>query len=88
MHIIKRTGRKEEFSERKLFKSVYLACLGSEMDIKTAKQISQNVVKEIRKLVKGKKEIKSDIIFNRVKKILAKHNKECAFMYETHRDIS
>lgn len=86
--MIKRTGKRERFDEKKVHRSAYNACLGSEMDVETAEKISQDVVREIRKLVKGKKEIKSDVIFNGVKRILAKHNKECAFMYETYRDIS
>lgn len=88
MYVIKRTGRKERFDEKKIHRSAYNACLGSEMDVETAKKISQDVVREIRNLAKGKKEINSNVIFNRVKKILAKHNKECAFMYETYRDVS
>lgn len=88
MYVIKRTGKREKFDEKKIHRSAYNACLGSEMDVTTAREISQDVVREIRKLVKDKKEIKSDVIFNRVKSILAKHNKECAFMYETYRDVS
>ena len=86
--MIKRTGKRERFDEKKMYRSSYNACLGSEMDVKTAEKISQDVVKEIRNMAKGKKEMKSDIIFNCVKRILAKHNKECAFMYETYRDVS
>ena len=88
MYVIKRTGRKEDFDEKKVHKSAYSACLGAEIDVETAKKISQDVVREIKNLTKGKKEIKSDAIFNSVKKTLTKHNKECAFMYETYRDVS
>lgn len=88
MHVIKRSGRKEKFSGVKLFKSIHNACLSAEMSEKNAKEISKNIMQEIQKLAKGKKEIRSDVIFNRVKKLLAKHNKECVFMYETYRDVS
>lgn len=88
MHVIKKTGKREKFNEKKVYRSAYNACLSSEMDAEIANRISQNVVKEIRKLTKDMKEIRSDLIFNHVKRILARHNKECAFMYETHRDIS
>lgn len=88
MYVVKKTGKKERFDERKVFKSSYKACLGSGIDEKTARKISQNITNEIKKLVKGKKEIKSDLIFNKVKSMLSRQSKECAFMYETYRDIS
>lgn len=88
MYVIKRTGKKERFDLKKVHRSAYRACLGAEIDDKMAKKISEDIVREIRKLTKGKKEIKSDVIFKRVKKLLAKESKECAFMYETYRDVS
>ena len=88
MYVIKKTGRKEKFDEKKIYKSAYNACLSTEMDVKTAKKISQDILNEIKKSTKGNAEIKSDVIFNQVKRTLARHNKECAFMYETHRDVS
>jgi len=86
--VIKRTGRKEKFSGVKLFKSVHNACLSAEMDDKVAKRISKQIMGEVQKLAKGKKDVKSNVIFDRVKKLLARHNKECAFMYKTYRDVS
>lgn len=88
MYVIKRTGRREKFNGVKLFKSVHNACLSAEMDAKAAKKISKEIMEEIQKLAKGKKEVKSNVIFNQVKKLLSKHNKECEFMYETYRDVS
>lgn len=88
MYVVKRSGKREKFRGMKIYKSAYNACLSAEMDEKNAKKISKDIMQEIQKLVKGKKEIKSNVIFNHVKGILAKHNKECAFMYETYRDIS
>ncbi len=86
--MIKKSGKKEKFNGVKLFKSVHNACLSAEMDEKMSKKISKEIMEKIQKLAKGKKEVKSDVIFNSVKKLLAKHNKECAFMYETYRDVS
>lgn len=88
VHVIKKSGKKEKFNGVKLFKSVHNACLSAEMDEKMAKKISKEIMEKIQKLAKGKKEVKSDVIFNSVKKLLARHNKECGFMYETYRDIS
>ncbi|MBI1978690.1 MAG: hypothetical protein HYS62_01355 [Candidatus Aenigmarchaeota archaeon] len=88
MYVVKRSNKKEKFSGAKLYKSVYNACLSAEMEEKIAKKISRDIMENIQLLAKGRKEIKSDAIFNRVKKLLAKHNKECTFMYDTYRDIS
>ncbi len=88
MYVIKRDGRREKFSGVKLLKSVHNACLSAEMNEKNAKKISKDIIQDIQRLAKGKKEIKSNVIFDRVKKNLAKHNKECVFMYETYRDVS
>ena len=88
MYVIKRSGRKERFSEGKVVKSAYDACLSSGMDVKESIRISQHVLSEIKKTFGNKREIKSNVIFGKMKKLLAKQNKECAFMYETHRDIS
>lgn len=88
MDIIKRSGKKEKFSEGKLVKSAYDACLSSGMDVKESIRISQYVLNEVKKNFGHKKEVKSNVIFSKVKKLLAKQSKECAFMYETHRDVS
>jgi len=88
MNVVKRSGRKEKFSGVKLYKSVYNACVTSEMEEKIARKISKEIMGKVQNLAKDKKEMKSDVIFNHVKKLLAKHNKECAFMYETYRDVS
>ena len=88
MYVIKKSGNREKFNGVKLFKSVHNACLSAEMDEKTAKKISKEIIGEVQKLAKGKKEVKSNVIFSQVKKLLGRHNKACAFMYETYRDVS
>ncbi len=88
MYVIKRDGRKEKFSKEKIVESVCNACLSSGMDVKGSVKISQQVLREIKKTLPRKGEVKSTVIFNKIRKVLGKHSEECAFMYETHRDVS
>ena len=86
--IVKRKGHAEEFDERKVYASCYAACLSSHVPHMEAEKICENVSKEIKTWAKKKKQVDSSEIFQKVTVALKKHNKDAAFMYETHRDIS
>ena len=90
--IVKRREHNEKFDGRKIFASCYAACLSSHLEKKYSEEVSAKVckivTKEIIKIVKGKKEVSSSKIFNMVGKHLKKYDKDAAFMYKTHRDIS
>ena len=86
--IIKRRGHEEEFDERKLYASCYAACLSATIKPIKAEKICEKISKEIKKDIKGKKCVTSDYIFNKVAELLEKNDKDAAFMYKTHRDIS
>lgn len=88
MHIIKRHGHKQEFDERKLYASIYAACLSAHVDKQEAEATANLVVREIKKWMQKKGEISSDEIFKQASKELMHLNREAAFMYTTHRDIS
>ena len=88
IHIVKRKGHEEHFDERKLYASCYAACLNVQMDRKDAEKCADKTTKEIKKWIKRKKEVTSNRIFKEVVTALGKYNKDAAFMYETHRDIS
>ena len=78
----------EKFDERKLYASCYSAFLGAHLDHAEAEGLCEKVAKEIKKWIKDKKKVTSDDIFRQTAKVMKKHHKEAAFMYETHRDIS
>jgi len=86
--IVKRKGHSEEFDERKVYASCYAACLSSYVPHMKAEKICEKVAKEIKVWARKKKMVKSDDIFKKVVAAIKKHNKDAAFMYETHRDIS
>lgn len=87
-HIVKRKGHKQEFDERKLYASVYAACLSAHAPKEEAEATANLVSREIKKWIGNKKEILSDAIFKKVFEELEHLNNEAAFMYKTHRDIS
>ena len=86
--IVKRKGHTEEFDERKVYASCYAACLSSHVEHTAAEKICEKVAKEVKTWARKKKTVDSSDIFKKVISTLKKHNKDAAFMYETHRDIS
>lgn len=85
--IVKRNGHTEEFDERKVYASCYAACLNTQIKEEEAEKICEKVAKEIKAWARKKKAVSSDEIFSKVIAAIKKHNKDAAFMYETHRDI-
>lgn len=86
--IVKRRGRKQEFDEKKLYASVYAACLSAHIEKEETAQIADAVCGKVRKWIEDKEEVSSDQIFKKVGEELRHLNKDAAFMYLTHRDIS
>lgn len=85
--IVKRHEHTEEFDERKVYATCYRACKNASLDDKKAEKIGEKVSAEIKEGVGKKKCITSRAIFERLTRTLKKHDKNAAFMYETHRDI-
>jgi len=85
---VKRRGHTEEFDERKVYASCYAACLSSHVPHVEAEKISEKVSRDIKTWARKKKLVNSTEIFNKVIAMMKKHNRDAAFMYETHRDIS
>lgn len=88
VHIVKRRGHKQEFDEKKVYGSVYAACLSSHVQHEEAELIASKVAEEIKEWIKERQEVKSIQIFNEVGESLKRLNKNAAFMYTTHRDVS
>ena len=88
VHIVKRHGHKESFDERKVYASVYAACLSAHILQEESENISSLVTREVKKWIEGKQEVPADQISKQVTEELEHLNSEAAFMYETHRDIS
>lgn len=87
-HIVKRKGHKQEFDERKVYASVYAACLSAHLEKEEAETIANLVGREIKNWITGKEQVNSDEIFKQISEELMTLNKDAAFMYTTHRDVS
>lgn len=85
--IVKRRGHVEEFDERKVYATCYRACKNADIHDDKAEKICEKVSAHMKKWVGTKKCITSDAIFSQLVKALRTHDKNAAFMYETHRDI-
>lgn len=86
--IVKRKGHSEEFDEKKVYASVYSAARANGLTEKDSEKLADKTAKEIKKWVDRKKSIDSKEIFKTVVRLLKKQNREAAFLYETHRDVS
>ena len=86
--IVKRRGHQEEFDDRKIYASCYAACLNAQIEHTTAEKICEKVSKELKTWARKKKMVDSSEIFKKTIATMKKHDKDAAFMYETHRDIS
>ncbi len=86
--VVKRRGHEEKFSDRKLYRSCYYACKSAEMGSKECAKISKDVTAGVKRHIGKKSCVSSSMIHKTTLKLLRKHSKDAAFMYETHRDIS
>ena len=87
-HVVKRKGHKEEYDSRKVYASVYAACLNVHMHQGEAELVADKVANEINDWVKTKGEVTAHEIFLSTTQVLKKYHPDASFMYETHRDVS
>lgn len=87
-HIVKRKGHKEEYDEKKVYASSYAAAMNVHLGEKRSESIAEEVMKDLNKWIEGKEEVESKEIFQEVDHVLEKHDKDAAFMYRTHLDVS
>lgn len=87
-HIVKRKGHKERFDERKVYASVFAACMTLRMSDEEGEMIAHMVSHEVSDEFKTVHEVSSHSIHNFVVKSLKKYNSDVAYIYDTHRDIS
>lgn len=85
--IFKRRGKKEKFDEKKLYASVYSACIDCDLSGTEAERISEEITNGVKKFLKGRKKVNSTEIFGFVVQKLAREHEAVAFMYETHREV-
>lgn len=86
--VVKRRGHAEPFDEKKAYGSIYWACKSSHMSAPQSELVSEKVVEKLKEHLRQHKQASSDTIFSFICKELEKHDKDSAYMYRTHRDIS
>lgn len=87
-HIVKRKGHKEQFDDKKLYASIYAACMSLRMEDEEAETISQMVCDEVKSAIKNLEEVSSEKLQNEAAKSLGKYHPDAAYLYKTHMDIS
>lgn len=87
-HIVKRNGKKEKFDERKVYATCFAAALNTQLERHQAEKFCEKVCKEMKTWVKKKKIVTSSEVFQQMARSMKKYDKNVAFMYETHRDLS
>lgn len=88
VHIVKRRKHLQPFDERKVYASIFAACLSAHVLIEEAESIANLVTREVKKWLEDKREVTSYQIFRQVIHELSHLSKEAVLMYETHRDLS
>ncbi|MEK6954752.1 MAG: ATP cone domain-containing protein [Candidatus Micrarchaeota archaeon] len=86
--VVKRKGHFEAFDERKAYGSIYWASKSSHLSEVEAEKIANAVVLELGKHLLGRQSVDSRAISAFISKEMAKRNKDAAYMYRTHLDIS
>ena len=86
--IVKRKGHTEEFDERKLYASVFAACMTLRMTDEEGETISHMVTDDVKSVIKKKKEITAHLLHVEAANSLKKYHPDAAYLYSTHRDLS
>lgn len=84
MIIVKRAGHKERFDERKLYASIYAACMSMQHSEKSSEKIASEITRKVKKLIFKKENINSNHIRKIVISSLKQISKEISFAYEHH----
>ena len=86
--VVKRAGHEEMYDERKVYASCYYACKATHLKTHECEDICSKVVKDVNTWVAKCACVDADQIHPKVAAVLKNYNKEAAFLYDTHRDIS
>lgn len=85
--IVKRKGHSEYFDSKKIYASVYAACMTLRMHGSEAELIAEMVSHEIEEQMKDKNQITTHELHKMVAENIEKYHPDAAYMYESHREI-
>ena len=86
--VVKRAGHEELYDERKVYATCYYAAKATHLKTKKVEEICGKVVKEVNNWITKCKCVTAHQIHKQIVKSLRKYQRDVAFMYDTHRDIS
>lgn len=84
-HVVKRVGHSENYDERKLYASIYAACLSVREQPGAAELIAEEVVHQFGKWLENKHEISSNDVRRVAAQYLKALNSDAGHMYLLHR---
>jgi transcriptional regulator NrdR family protein len=84
-HIVKRKGHSEPFYARKLYASIYSACLSVRVPDGEAELVAERVVNDVIEWLSNKSEVTAHDIRRQAAEHFEVYNPEAAWMYARHR---
>lgn len=85
-HIVKRGGHTEPYDSRKLYASIYAACLSVRATEGEAELVAAQVVKDVEQWLAPKHEVTSEDIRRVASKHLSAYNGNAGLIYSKHRE--
>ncbi len=86
-HIVKRKGHSEPYDIKKLYASIYSACLSVRASEGEAELVAERVVKHLNTWLEKKHEVTARDIRIQATKHLAAYNSDASYLYGVHKDL-
>ncbi|MBI4450722.1 hypothetical protein HY642_01990 [Candidatus Woesearchaeota archaeon] len=87
-HVVKCQGHLEKYDGSKVYRTAFYACRNAHLSKAECSRISKAVQKAVSAWMIPRTRATCGQIFRKVVRELGRHDKDAAFLYETHRDIS
>ncbi len=86
--IVKRAGHNEQYDQRKLYASIFAACLAVREPAGSAELIASEVCKHVEAWLGDKHEVTSADIFRHAAKHLGVIQPDAGYIYSNHRNVA
>ncbi|MDX1766152.1 MAG: hypothetical protein R3313_04340 [Candidatus Saccharimonadales bacterium] len=86
-HVVKRAGHRELYDGRKLYASIFAACLSVRTPVGEAELVAAQVQQLVEDWLERKHEVTGHDIRLHAAKHLKAFNPDAAYMYRSHRDL-
>jgi transcriptional regulator NrdR family protein len=86
--VVKRNGRNQDFDVKKLYASVFAACIAVKVLDEQAELIAENVSNNVVEELSDRESIRSSELSEIIYKHLENFEKDAAFLYFSHRNVA